>query len=102
MLLKDKIAVITGGAKGMGEATSKKFAEQGATVVIADLDFNAARIVADNIQSAGGQARAYNQVDVTNQSTIKATVDQAMEEFGRIDILVNCAGGTFGLTGVVY
>lgn len=99
MLLKDKIAVITGGAKGMGEATSKKFAEQGATVVIADLDFNAARIVADNIQSAGGQARAYNQVDVTNQSTIKATVDQAMEEFGRIDILVNCAGGTFGANG---
>ncbi|MEY2191177.1 SDR family NAD(P)-dependent oxidoreductase [Neobacillus sp. BF23-41] len=99
MLLKDKIAVITGGAKGMGEATSKKFAEQGATVVIADLDFNAARIVADNIQTGGGQARAYNQVDVTDQSMIKATVDQTMEEFGRIDILVNCAGGTFGANG---
>ncbi|MGF6951074.1 NAD(P)-dependent dehydrogenase (short-subunit alcohol dehydrogenase family) [Neobacillus sp. B4I6] len=99
MLLKDKIAVITGGAKGMGEATSKKFAEQGATVVIADLDFDAARIVADNIQTGGGQARAYNQVDVTNQLTIKATVDQAMKEFGRIDILVNCAGGTFGANG---
>ncbi|PGY10724.1 SDR family NAD(P)-dependent oxidoreductase [Bacillus sp. AFS031507] len=99
MLLKDKIAVITGGAKGMGEATSKKFAEQGATVVIADLDFDAARIVADNIQTAGGQARAYNQVDVTDQLTIKATVDQVMEEFGRIDILVNSAGGTFGANG---
>ena len=99
MLLKDKIAVITGGAKGMGEATSKKFAEQGAIVVIADLDFDAARIVADNIQTGGGQARAYNQVDVTNQLTIKATVDQAMKEFGRIDILVNCAGGTFGANG---
>jgi NAD(P)-dependent dehydrogenase (short-subunit alcohol dehydrogenase family) len=99
MLLKDKIAVITGGAKGMGEATSKKFAEQGATVVIADLDFDAARIVADNIQTGSGQARAYNQVDVTNQLTIKATVDQAMKEFGRIDILVNCAGGTFGANG---
>ncbi|MEH7482104.1 SDR family oxidoreductase [Neobacillus drentensis] len=99
MLLKDKIAVITGGAKGMGEATSKKFAEQGATVVIADLDFDAARIVADNIQTGGGQARAYNQVDVTDQSMIKATVDQTMEEFGRIDILVNCAGGTFGANG---
>lgn len=99
MLLKDKIAVITGGAKGMGEATSKKFAEQGATVVIADLDFNAARIVSDKIQTAGGQARAYNQVDVTDQLTIKATVDQAMVEFGKIDILVNCAGGTFGANG---
>ncbi|MBT2700079.1 SDR family oxidoreductase [Bacillus sp. ISL-40] len=99
MLLKDKIAVITGGAKGMGEATSKKFAEQGATVVIADLDFNAARIVSENIQTGGGQARAYNQVDVTDQSTIKTTVDRTIEEFGRIDILVNCAGGTFGANG---
>jgi NAD(P)-dependent dehydrogenase (short-subunit alcohol dehydrogenase family) len=99
MLLKDKIAVITGGAKGMGEAASKRFAEQGATVVIADLDFDAARFVADNIQTAGGQARAYNQVDVTDPSTIKATVDQAIEEFGKIDILVNCAGGTFGANG---
>ncbi|MDR7236336.1 SDR family NAD(P)-dependent oxidoreductase [Neobacillus drentensis] len=76
-----------------------KSSEQGATVVIADLDFEVACIVADNIQKEGGQARAYNQVDVTNQSTIKATVDQAIEEFDRIDILVNCAGGTFGANG---
>jgi NAD(P)-dependent dehydrogenase (short-subunit alcohol dehydrogenase family) len=99
MLLKDKIAIVTGGAKGMGEATCKRFAEQGATVIIADLDFDLAQTVANTINSSGGKARAYSKVDVTDNSTIKETVNAAIVEFDRIDILINCAGGTFGANG---
>ncbi|MFJ7729204.1 SDR family NAD(P)-dependent oxidoreductase [Neobacillus sp. NPDC097160] len=99
MLLKDKVAIITGGAKGMGEATGKKFAEEGATVIIADLDFDSAQMAVEQIQSSGGRARAYNRVDVTDSATIKATVNQTIAEFGKVDILVNCAGGTFGSNG---
>lgn len=99
MLLKDKIAIVTGGAKGMGEATCNKFAEEGAIVVIADLDFDSAQKVADKINTAGGLARAYTKVDVTDKTTIKAMVDATVEEFGKIDILINCAGGTFGANG---
>jgi len=98
-MLKDKIAIVTGGAKGMGEATCYKFAEEGATVIIADFDFDSAQKVADKINTIGGHARAYNKVDVTDKSTIKATVDSTIEEFDKIDILINCAGGTFGANG---
>lgn len=99
MLLKDKVAIITGGAKGMGEATGKKFAEEGAIVIIADLDFVSAQMAAEQIQSSGGRSRAYNRVDVTDSTTIKATVNQTIAEFSKVDILVNCAGGTFGANG---
>ena len=96
MFLKDQVALITGGAKGMGEAASKLFAEQGAKVVIADLDIDTATEVATAINHSGGTARAYNKVDVTNKNDIKQTIEAAVQEFGKIDILVNCAGGTFG------
>jgi NAD(P)-dependent dehydrogenase (short-subunit alcohol dehydrogenase family) len=99
MLLKDKIAIVTGGAKGMGEATCKRFAEQGATVIIADLDLDIAQKVAGNINDSGGRARAYYRVDVTDISTIKDLTNAVIEEFGRIDILINCAGGIFGANG---
>ncbi|MGK7379075.1 SDR family NAD(P)-dependent oxidoreductase [Planococcus sp. 1R117A] len=96
MFLKNQVALITGGAKGMGEATSKLFAEEGAKIVIADLDFDSAKKVAATINHSGGTARAYNKVDVTDKNTIKQTIEAAIEEFGKIDILVNCAGGTIG------
>lgn len=99
MLLKDKVALITGGAKGMGEATSIKFAQEGAAVVIADLNLAAAKETADKINQGKGTARAYNKVDVTDKETIKQTIDQTIEEFGKIDILINFAGGTFGSVG---
>ena len=99
MLLKDKVALITGGAKGMGEATSLKFAEQGAKVIIADLNIDAAKETAEKINEQKGTARAYAQVDVTDKDSIKNTVDKTMEEFGKIDVLINFAGGTFGSEG---
>ncbi len=99
MLLKDKVAIVTGGANGMGEATCLKFAEEGAKVVIADLNLDSAQNVADKINTSGGTARAYNKVDVTDKQAIKDLVDATISEFGKIDILINCAGGTFGANG---
>ncbi|WKA59103.1 SDR family oxidoreductase [Planococcus shenhongbingii] len=96
MFLKDQVALITGGAKGMGEATAKLFAKEGAKIVIADLDIDSAKKVAATINHSGGTARTYNKVDVTDKNTIKQTIEAAIEEFGKIDILVNCAGGTIG------
>lgn len=96
MLLKDQVAIITGGAKGMGEATAKMFAAEGAKVVIADLDKIGADALVEAITAKGGTARTYNKVDVTNKEDLQQTVDSTIKDFGQIDILVNCAGGTFG------
>ncbi len=99
MLLKDKIAIVTGGAKGMGAAICEKFAEEGAGVVVADLDYDSAQNVANHINTKGGRARAYHQADVTDRASLKAVVDRTIEEFGKIDSLINCAGGVFGGNG---
>lgn len=88
MRLKDKIAIVTGGASGFGEGIVRKFVAEGAQVVIADIDADKADAVA---QSLGEQARAVA-VDVTNDAAVGRMVDTAMGDFGRLDILVNNAG----------
>mgnify|MGYP006294178349 FL=1 len=88
MRLKDKVALITGGAAGIGKATALRFAEEGAQVVICDVSEEAGQAVAEEI---GGD---FYQVDVTNRDAVQNWVDAVVEKHGRVDILVNNAGIT--------
>jgi NAD(P)-dependent dehydrogenase (short-subunit alcohol dehydrogenase family) len=91
MRLQDKTAVITGAASGIGHAIALKFASEGAAVVAADLDGEAAMGLADGIEADGGSAIGIG-ADITKRSEIDAMVAAAIEKFGRIDVLVNNAG----------
>ncbi len=95
MLLKDKVAIITGGAKGMGRSIAVKFAAEGCSVAVCDIDVDGIQSVAEEIKASGGRALAAK-MDITNNSEIKDTVARALDEFGTIDILVNNAGGVPG------
>ena len=91
MRLKGKVAVVTGAGSGFGEAIARRYAEEGAAIVIDDLDEAAAKRVADTILQQGGKAVAIR-ADVTKSADTKAMVDRALAAFGRLDILVNNAG----------
>lgn len=91
--LNDKIAIITGGATGIGEATSLRFAEEGATVAIFDVDDSLGARSAENVAVAGGKA-VFHRVDVAVEAEIAAAVAKVAEAYGRIDILVNNAAVT--------
>ena len=93
MLLKDKVAIVTGGARGIGRETALVFARAGAKVVVADFDKEAGEKTAGDINTSGGQA-IFRQVDVTDRDNVQAMVDETKERFGQIDILVNNAGIT--------
>ena len=97
--LENRVAIVTGGAKGMGEAICFKFAEEGCTVVVNDMDEAGAVKVAEAIISKGGVAVA-NRVDQTDKSSVDAVVEDTVKRFGKIDILVNNAGGVAGMNGV--
>ena len=90
MRLKDKVAVITGAASGFGEGMARRFAEEGARVVVADLNARGAERVASEI----GKAAIWTQTDVSQKSEFDEMVDATMKAFGRIDIMVNNAGYT--------
>jgi NAD(P)-dependent dehydrogenase (short-subunit alcohol dehydrogenase family) len=96
--LESKVALVTGGGNGIGEAISHRFAEEGATVVVTDYDQESAVRVAAAIKSAGGQAISFQQ-DVADEQRWADTVDAIVESFARLDILVNNAG--IGITGDV-
>ncbi|MBN2039617.1 MAG: SDR family oxidoreductase [Spirochaetes bacterium] len=98
MLLKDRIALVTGSANGMGRAIARMYAENGCDLIINDLSQDAAQVVADEIKSLGRRAIAIK-ADITNAAEIRSMVDTAVKEFGKIDILVNCAGGVSGTEG---
>jgi len=91
MRLQDKVAIITGSARGIGEATALKFADEGAKVVVCDLDIQDVEAVVARIKGRGGRAAGFA-VDVTDKASIAAMVEGAMLQFGRIDVLVNNAG----------
>jgi len=96
MRLTGKVALITGGASGMGQSESIIFAREGAKVVVADLLELEGRQVADKIAAAGGQAR-FVKLDVTSETDWENAVKTAVSAFGKLDLLVNNAGisGTF-------
>ncbi|NCB72725.1 MAG: SDR family oxidoreductase [Clostridia bacterium] len=89
--MKGKIAVVTGAASGIGAGISKFFADAGITVVMADINEELASCVRSEIASAGNSA-VFIKCDVTKESDCKALADAVIEKFGKIDMLVNCAG----------
>ncbi len=91
MRLQNKIAVVTGAASGFGEAISKRFAAEGASVLVADMNADGAAKVAEAILADGGKAAAFT-VDVTNSEQCKAMIQAAVSGFGGLDVLVNNAG----------
>ncbi len=91
MLLDRKVVVVTGGAKGIGRACSEASAEEGASVVIADVDKETAEALAKYLQEQGHNAIAV-QTDVSQSADAEALANQAVEAFGGIDVLVNNAG----------
>jgi meso-butanediol dehydrogenase/(S,S)-butanediol dehydrogenase/diacetyl reductase len=96
--LKGQVAVVTGGAKGLGKAISLALAARGASVVLVDVDSREGEKVSSAIAKDQGHA-LFIHCDVKEEKEIVAMVDKVIKEFGRIDILVNNAGiGTVGLT----
>ena len=91
MKLDGKIALITGGASGLGEAIAHDYVKNGAAVAIADVNGDAAKIVADDINAKGGRAIAV-QADVSDEAAVVRMVDATVTRLGPIDILVNSAG----------
>uniref|UniRef100_UPI00372D0061 SDR family NAD(P)-dependent oxidoreductase n=1 Tax=Xanthobacter autotrophicus TaxID=280 RepID=UPI00372D0061 len=89
--LKGKVVVVTGGGGGIGSATCRRFAEEGARVVVADISAAAAEKVAEEIKAAGGEAIAAV-VDLTDAAATATKVAEVESAFGPIDILVNNAG----------
>ncbi|OGP66550.1 MAG: dehydrogenase [Deltaproteobacteria bacterium RBG_13_47_9] len=88
MRLKDKVAIITGGARGIGRAYALRLAKEGAKIVIADILEGQA--VVEEIEAKGGEA-LYVNTDVTREESVKEMARKVVERFGRIDILVNNA-----------
>jgi len=86
LTLKDKTAIVTGGGQGIGEAIATRFSEQGAQVVIADINIDNATAVAKKIDGHAAH------LDVTNLEQVQSVVDNTVAQFGQLDILVNNAG----------
>ena len=95
--MKGRVVIVTGGAGGIGAAVSKGFAARGAMVVVCDVEAARAEDVVGSIELAGGAALAIR-VDVTDESSVAAGVRRAIEEYGRIDYLVYCAGNNIKAT----
>ena len=91
MRFSDKVAIVTGGGGEIGRATALRFAREGATVIIVDLDKDLAEKVAAEIAASGRQAWA-RQMDVTQRDQVEAMAKAVFERHGRIDILCNIAG----------
>lgn len=91
MRLKDKVAIVTGGGKGIGKAIALAFAAEGATVVVAARTRSKLEETVKEIESKGGRAKTV-QTDVSDEKQVQQMVAQTLDEYGRIDILVNNSG----------
>jgi len=98
MLLENRVAIVTGGAKGMGRAIAERFALEGAKVTVADIDIAEAEATVAAIRAAGGEGLAIK-CDVTDSTQVKEMVDATVAAFGKLDILVNNAGAVVGAHG---
>src|SRR6476661_8018969 len=86
--VEGKVAVITGAASGIGAATARRFVDEGAQVVVADLQVEAGKALAAEL----GPAARFAETDVTREEDVAAAVDLAVSEFGRLDVMFNNAG----------
>jgi sorbitol-6-phosphate 2-dehydrogenase len=91
-VLQDRIAVVTGGAQGLGAAICRRLAEEGCHVVVADLNLGGAKETAADIAEHAGRRAIAVGVDVTDEAQVEALVNRTIETFGRLDILVSNAG----------
>jgi 2-hydroxycyclohexanecarboxyl-CoA dehydrogenase len=89
--LKDRSVIVTGGGGGIGGATCRKFAEEGAKVGVLDINLDAAEKVASGIREKGGKAAAFR-CDITDRKSVDQAVGAAISQHGPIDVLVNNAG----------
>ena len=93
MRLKDKVAIVTGSGRGIGEGIVLRFAEEGAKIIVNDVNEQDAKNVVDQVKAKGGQAVAVIG-SVSDRATVQKMVDTAVKEFGTLDIIVNNAGIT--------
>jgi sorbitol-6-phosphate 2-dehydrogenase len=94
-LLEDKIALVTGGGQGLGQAICQRLAREGAHVVVADINEDTARTTAAQIMAETDRRALGLVVDVTDEAQVGGAVDRAVQEFGRLDIVVSNAGILF-------
>lgn len=92
MLLKDRIAIVTGAAQGIGFAVASMYSGQGAAVILLDVQKEKVEKAAGDVQAATGNRAAGYAVDITKKADVESVVGKVLGEFGRIDILVNNAG----------
>ncbi|MBN1995645.1 MAG: sorbitol-6-phosphate dehydrogenase [Anaerolineae bacterium] len=90
--LQDRIALVTGGAQGLGQAICRRLADEGAHVVVADLNMAAATATAADIALATNRQTMAIKVDVTDEAQVEATVAQTLDKFDRLDVVVSNAG----------
>ncbi|OUM88112.1 MAG: short-chain dehydrogenase [Bacillus thermozeamaize] len=91
MRLAGKVAVVTGGASGIGRATAQRFAREGAKVVVADVQTEGGEATVRSIQEAGGEA-IFVRTNTANYEEVQALVDQALSRYGQLDVMFNNAG----------
>jgi 3-oxoacyl-[acyl-carrier protein] reductase len=91
MKLKGKVAIITGASKGIGKGIAVRYSQEGAAVVLASRSLDILSAIVDQVRNEGGQAMALD-LDVTRYESVEKVVNQTVEQFGRLDIMVNNAG----------
>jgi len=101
MLLEGKVAIIMGAGSGVGRASALRFAEEGASVICADIDPDRAKETVSLVEAAGGTAAA-ERCDVSQEADVAAVVASAVERFGRLDILFNNVGIPTPRLGMVF
>jgi NAD(P)-dependent dehydrogenase (short-subunit alcohol dehydrogenase family) len=101
MLLKDKVAVITGAGSGVGRASALRFAQEGAVVVCADIDVDRAKETVSLVEEAGGRGIP-ERCDVAQDADVAATIDSAVAHFSRLDVMFNNVGIPTPRLGMIF